>query len=115
MGPRKLSLVEYEQLIENAYRSFSESATKISLEQAQAIVFSALEYAASLGFSPHRDFEQARPHLGQWSGETRIQCGRNGKPFYINGPYDNPQKIINTLKSSVGEGNFDYLLGMGGE
>ena len=115
MGPRQLSLVEYEQLIENAYGSFSNPATKISLEQAQAIVFSAFEYAASLGFSPHRDFEQARTHLGQWRDETRIQCGRNGKPFYISGPYDNPQKIINTLKTSVGEGNFDYLLGMSRE
>ncbi len=75
-------------------------------------MFSALEYAASLGFSPHRDFEQARPHLGQWSGQIRIQCGRNGKPFYISGPYDNSRRIIDTLTHSVGEGNFDYLLNL---
>lgn len=111
-GPRKLNQVEYKQFIEYAYQSFSDPAEKITLEQAQAIVFSALEYAESLGFSPHRDFFQARPHLGQWSGQIRIQCGRDGKPFYMSGPYDNSRRIIDTLTHSVGEGNFDYLLNL---
>lgn len=71
-----------------------------------------MEYAVQLGFSPHSDFEKTRSHLGEWSGEPKIHCGRNGKPFYVSGPYDNPMKILKTLREKVGEGNFDYLMGM---
>lgn len=109
LGPRKVDKLEYEQLIESAYRGFPEGTQKITLEQAQAIVFSAVDYAAKLGFNPHRDFENSRAHLGEWNGETKIKCGRNGKPFYISGPYDNPRRILDTLNKSVGEGNFEYL------
>lgn len=113
LGPQKLDRVEYKQLMEAAYRGFSEGTVEITLEQAQALVFSAVDYAAQLGLSPHPDFEKSRSHLGEWSGEPKIQCGRNGKPFYISGPYDNPVKIIKTLREKVGEGNFDYITDAG--
>lgn len=113
LGPRKLDEMDYKKLINAAYRGFPEGTREITLEQAQALVFSAVDYAAQLGLSPHPDFEKLRSHLGEWSGEPKIQCGRNGKPFYMSGPYDNPNKIIKTLRKNVGEGNFDYLMGMG--
>ncbi|MFN6452927.1 MAG: hypothetical protein RM022_012060 [Nostoc sp. EfeVER01] len=69
------------------------------------------EYAESLGFQPHKDFEKSRSHIGEWDGRIRIECGRDGKPFYVNGPHDNPKKIMETLKKSRGEGNFDFLIG----
>jgi hypothetical protein len=112
MGPRQIDPGEYRVLMDMAYTGFDD-VRQISLEQAQAIVFSAVEYAAKLGFSPHPDFEQTKPHLGQWSGELKIECGRDGKPFYTSGPYDNPLKVIKTLRESVGEGNFDYVTEMG--
>lgn len=109
MAPRQLNLVEYKQTLDYAYQGFPEGRQKITLEQAQALVYSAVEYAEKLGFQPHRDFEKSREHLGKWSGEMKIQCGRNGRPFYISGPYDNPATIINILKRTVGEGNFDHM------
>jgi hypothetical protein len=112
MGPRQIDPGEYSVFKDMVYRGFDD-VRQISLEQAQAIVFSAVEYAAKLGFSPHPDFEETKPHLGQWSGEPRIECGRDGKPFYMSGPYDNPLKVIKTLRESVGEGNFDYVTAMG--
>ena len=39
--------------------------------------------------------------------------GYRSKPFYINGPYDNPLKILKTLRKTVGEGNFEYVIGDG--
>jgi hypothetical protein len=113
IGPRKLDQTEYKQLMDAIYRGFPDGTQNITLEQAQALVFSAVDYAAQLGFSPHPDFEQSRPHLGEWSGEPKIECGRNGKPFYMSGPYDNPLKILKTLREKVGEGNFDYLTEVG--
>ncbi|MEQ8998635.1 MAG: DNA-binding response regulator [Coleofasciculus sp. B1-GNL1-01] len=109
MGPRQLNSVEYKQMLDYAYQGFPEGPQKITLEQAQALVYSAVDYADQLGFKPHQDFQQSRFHLGKWSGQPKIQMGRNGKPFYISGPYDNPETIINILRKNVGEGNFDYM------
>ena len=39
-----------------------------------------------------------------------IELGRQGKPFYVSGPYDNSDKIVASLRETVGEGNFDYLM-----
>jgi hypothetical protein len=110
--PRKVERVEYNQLIEQIYEGFPEGIIEITLPQAQGIVYSAVEYAEQLGFTPHRDFEKSRVHLGEWNGEHRIQCGKDGKPFYMSGPYDNPEKVIRTLVNSVGEGNFNYMIGI---
>ncbi len=45
-----------------------------------------------------------------------VLFGKDGKPFYVSGPYDDERKIsfvINTLTRTCGEGNFDYLVGFG--
>jgi hypothetical protein len=113
MPPRKMNLGEYKEFSTHIYSNFFEGTEKISLELAQAIVFGGVEYAAKLRFQPHRDFEKARAHLGEWNGEPKLTFGKDGKPFYMSGPYDNPQKIIKTLLNSVGEGNFHYMVGIG--
>ena len=52
-----------------------------------------------------------RPILGSNTRRTH-EFGKNGKPYYFSGPYDNPEKIIAKLRESVGEGNFKYTIGM---
>lgn len=42
----------------------------------------------------------------------RDQFGRDGKPFYVAGPHDNPDRVIRTLEQSVGEDNFHFLAGV---
>jgi hypothetical protein len=112
-GLRKVNLSEYKTFTGYAYEPFTTGTTEIDLQLAQAIVFGGLEYAARLGFEPHQDFAAARSHLGEWSGEPKLTFGKDGKPFYVNGPYDNSAKILKTLRESVGEGNFEFLLGKG--
>ncbi|NJP11245.1 MAG: DNA-binding response regulator [Leptolyngbyaceae cyanobacterium RU_5_1] len=114
-GPRRMDPILYKDFVDYNYRPFPTGTEEISLELAQAIVFGAVDYAAKLGFQPHRDFEPARSHLGQWSGQPTLTFGRNGKPYYFSGPYDDPNKILKTLRQSVGEGNFHYVVGSGGE
>ncbi len=111
-GPRKYNRSEYEQLISMYYEPFPGGSHEISLTEAQAIVFGAVEYAEKLGFKPHHDFEKAREHLGEWNGELKLEFGKDGKPFYQSGPYDNSSSILHTLNKSVGEGNYNYLTGM---
>jgi hypothetical protein len=31
-----------------------------------------------------------------WTGPSDITFGRDGKPFYMQGPYDNPMAVIQT-------------------
>ncbi|HIK06866.1 MAG TPA: DNA-binding response regulator [Trichormus sp. M33_DOE_039] len=109
--PRTLDKREFQEFAELLFQPFPEKPQEVSLEVAQGMIFSAYEYAQSLGFQPHKDFEKSRSHLGNWDGSIRIECGRDGKPCYVSGPYDSPQKIMETLKQSRGEGNFDFLIG----
>ena len=111
LGPRKLNRTKYEAMVEKTYSKFQQNYQEITLEQAQAIIFGAVEYAQKLGLKPHRDWSKAKEHLGQPSENLLpIEFGRKGKPFYVSGPYDNSDKIITSLRETVGEGNFDYLM-----
>ncbi|ASC71358.1 uncharacterized protein XM38_023100 [Halomicronema hongdechloris C2206] len=111
MGPQRLNQTQYTAMVEKAYDNFHQSSRVISLAQAQAVVLGAVDYAARLGLAPHPGFEQARSHLGVPEQPLpALSFGRDGKPYYISGPYDDPQHVIACLTQSVGEGNFDYLV-----
>jgi hypothetical protein len=75
---------------------------------AQDLILGAVDYAATLGFDPHRDFYSAKPHLGAWQPPSRIQFGLHGRPYFQQGPYDNPTRIMRTLDRSVGPGNYGF-------
>jgi hypothetical protein len=79
------------------------------------IVSTGLAYAASLGFSPDPVFAQARYLLEDASPDadpTPVRTGgKDGKPFFINGPNDDVKQVLAQLRRAVGEGNFHYLLG----
>jgi hypothetical protein len=42
-----------------------------------------------------------------------VGCGscarRDGIPFYVSGPFDNPTRVMRTLTSSVGDGNVQFI------
>jgi hypothetical protein len=79
-------------------------------ELARHLVYGAVEYARSLGFEPAPGFKKTTGHLGPWAGPSAIGFGRDGKPFFIQGPHDNPARIINTLERSAGRDNFQFLI-----
>ena len=110
IGPRKFNSTKHSAFIEKMYGPF-EGQFEITLLEAQAIVFGAVEYAKKLGLNPHSDWQQGKEHLGQPPENLpSIELGRSGKPFFICGPHDNPNRIIAKLKETVGEGNFDYVV-----
>ncbi|MBE9044910.1 DNA-binding response regulator [Pleurocapsales cyanobacterium LEGE 10410] len=113
MGEKKLNDIKYQQFLNMVYRGFPDGYQEITLEQAQAIVYGAIDYANNLGFKPHRDFQKTKNHLGTWSGQPKLTFGRQGKPCFVQGPYDNGTQIMQTLRQNVGEGNFNYLMGLG--
>jgi hypothetical protein len=90
---------------------------KCSVELAHEVIYGALEYAERLGFQPHPDFkaQAADLMLDPPDAHRRVDqvvFGKNGKPFFVAGPYDDERKtmaILKTLNDSVGEGNFEFL------
>lgn len=79
--------------------------------EAQAVVFHALDYAASLGFNAHPDFEPSlfapRPEALR---ETPL--AHPTRPFYASGPEDDVYAILAQLDVAVGSGNYDSLEGV---
>jgi hypothetical protein len=112
-GPRSMNKVSYQEMVNSTSHRFGEDFIEITLEQTQSIVFGAVDYATKLGIEPHKDFAPSQPYLGiRPAALLLIEFGKDGKPFYVNGPYDNPDKILAKLNQSVGEGNYDYMLGL---
>lgn len=87
-------------------------------ELAAKMLQEAKAYAAKLGFSPEADAVKALPIFDDVNPDEctlTIPLGRNGKPFYVAGPRDNPQKVIAQLTHAVGPGGFDYVVPVPGD
>jgi len=80
------------------------------------LVEGGVAYARDLGFPPHADYALASQIFGDVDAEecsTRFEYGREGKPFYVSGPHDTPERIdaiLHQLNRRLGEGNFDFLV-----
>lgn len=86
--------------------------TAITPELAHELIYGGVEYAARYGFRPDPDFALAQLVLDPPETHPRtgtVTFGKDGKPFYVSGPRDNVNAIINRLSRMAGPGNFDYL------
>jgi hypothetical protein len=89
----------------------TQEMTPCNLDLAAKVIEEAKNYAAELGFKPHRDSKDALKLL---AGANPQNCpeqvplgGVNGKPFYFAGPYDDSERILRILDRTVGPGNYD--------
>jgi hypothetical protein len=73
-------------------------------------VWGAVVYARGLGFEPHRDLLPTAGHLGELAGPSAIGFGCGGKPEYVHGPYDDADRILQTLDANVGRDNFHFTV-----
>lgn len=110
MGPQVMHERGLHRFTRNYFTAYLAPPLPAPLELAQHLVYGAVDYARGLGFEPHPDFEAAKAHLGEWSGPSTIGFGRNGKPFYLSGPHDNPTAVMRTLDRTVGRGNYDFMV-----
>ncbi|MBS2531612.1 hypothetical protein KGQ20_02375 [Catenulispora sp. NF23] len=94
----------------HAYFSAFEGYVPVPAEVARALVFGAADYARGLGFEAEADFDAAAAVLGEPVGPCPIGFGKDGKPFYVNGPYDDPEAIVRTLRRAVGDDGFHYAV-----
>ncbi len=106
IGPERMHRRELSGFVRMYFMAFPAPALNAPIELAQHLVLGSVAYAASLGFSPHSDFERTREHLGDLSEPCAITFGREGRPLYVAGPHDDPLAILETLRGSVGDSGF---------
>ncbi len=110
LGPDRMHRGELPSFARSFFGAWGTNGVPAPIELARELVFGAVEYARALGFAPHPDFERARGQLGAWEGPGAIRFGRDGKPFFAQGPYDDPAAVLHTLEESVGSGNFNFTV-----
>jgi hypothetical protein len=100
------------ELVDGVYRD--EDPIECLPDMAHQIIYGAIAFARRFGFHPHRDFDLSQYVLeesGSLEEAPQIEFGRDGKPFYVSGPDDNVPRILRQLKSTAGQGHFDYMCG----
>jgi hypothetical protein len=110
LGPEITDDPGLRAFIRRFFDGYEGEPLEAPIELAREVVFGSVEYARKLGFEPHPDFAAAAGHLGSWTGPGAITFGKDGRPLYISGPYDDPRPVIRTLERTVGQGNFDFLV-----
>lgn len=106
---------EYAAELRNDMLS-SQAMVPADLNLAAKIIREAVAYARELGFRPNRDIRDARLVLGDADPEAcdeDIPLGKEGKPFFVAGPYDDVDRIMDKLMRKLGPDGFGYLIGMG--
>jgi hypothetical protein len=114
-GPLVITPESLDDLLARFYQSHPDGYLAIPENLAVELVWGALDYAGSLGFTPApgSDWRDTRGHLGERPASSPIRFGRDGKPFYVNGPYDDADQVLRTLSHTVGDEGFDTLLRLG--
>lgn len=69
---------------------------KIEPAAARKLVEGGVDYAASFGLEPHPDYTKAKRIFGDIDAsqcEEEFEYGKDGRPLFISGPYDSPEKV----------------------
>lgn len=101
IGPRILNDQQHAQFTRTFFAGYRQPPVAAPIELAQHLVLGAARYARSLGFEPAAGFDAVRGHLGEWSGARAVTFGRQGRPEYIQGPYDDAAQVQGTLRGSA--------------
>jgi hypothetical protein len=112
LGPLVIAPDSLDDLLAQFYESYTNGYLEIPTDLALELVWGALAYAGGLGFSPGNDsdWRDTRGHLEPRPAARGIRFGRDGKPFYVNGPYDNADHVLRTLRHAVGDDGFDTVM-----
>lgn len=109
-GPRVMDARALPAFTRRFFSAYQDPPLQAPAELARHLVFGAVDYARGLGFEPAPGFGRTAGHLGPWAGPSAISFGRDGKPFYIQGPHDNAARIMRTLGHSTGRDNYHFLV-----
>ena len=107
------SQFDYEDILSQMYASHG-GKMPIDYTLAHNIVYGGIAYAEDLGFKPEKDWATSQFILEEDTEDIElidIEFGKDGKPLFMSGPHDNVGKIKSRLDASVGEGNYNVIIG----
>lgn len=110
LGPHRVERRELPAFVDRFFGPFAGEPVEAPTDLARHLVWGAVAYAGDLGFEPHPDFHAAADHLGALEEPSAISFGRDGKPFYVEGPEDDTDRILATLERRLGYDNFHFLV-----
>lgn len=111
---KKCSHSEYVFLKENL--STASQLVTIVPSYAKKLIEGAVTYAKELGFNPHPDFQyyfESLKDIDSSECNDTFSFGKDGKPFYIQGPNDSTNKvarILTKLGEKLGTEGFNYMV-----
>ena len=115
----QLSENDYEHIKEKMSASGDRNFEKLHQSCTKKLLDGLVDYAKELGFAPHPDYKNANEIFGSIDASVcpvKYTYGKDGKPFYMNGPYESLaeiQRIINTLTEKCGVGGFETMITLG--
>ena len=105
---------EFLPFLENHYALVGLDYKDYDPNYVQNVIWGGYKYGQSLGFgaTKYSDFDVNQYILDPLDQikPVKIPFGKDGKPFYLSGPNDSPQKVIAKLTQKVGAGNFEVLI-----
>jgi hypothetical protein len=111
LPPRRMRERKVSDFLDRFFDGFEAPPVPAPIDLARQLVWGAVEYARGLGFEPHPDLRPAAGHLGHLDEPCAIGFGQDGKPFYVQGPYDDADRILRTLDRTAGRDNYHFLAG----
>lgn len=110
IGPRRMAHAEVSAFRDECFGGYDEDPLPAPVELVQHLVWGSVDYARGLGLEPHADYSRAAGLLQRPSEPCSITFGRDGRPCYIAGPYDDARRVLRTLERSVGASRFGFLV-----
>jgi hypothetical protein len=106
IGPELMGKRQLASFARAYFMAFPGPGLRAPVELVQHLVHGAVAFAEGLGFAPHPDFAAARGHLGELNEPCAFTFGRQGRPLYVPGPYDDPFAVMRALEETVGSDGF---------
>ncbi|NJK87916.1 MAG: hypothetical protein HC906_20090 [Bacteroidales bacterium] len=106
-----MSAIEFSEFLNNLNQN--QAMVKCEPNFAHNLIFGAIDFASESGFSPNKGFKITEYLLNTDlidDGIDTIEFGRNGKPLFVAGPFDDVNRIIGILERNLGTGNYDYIM-----
>ncbi len=102
----------------DVYGRIADQARLVPLkpECARKLVEGAVAYAMEFGLTPHRDYHTAKLIFGDVDPTActeQYRYGKDGKPFFVAGPYDGPAKcrqILLALENRLGPDGYHFVM-----
>ena len=101
----------YDELLPGAV--VESAPLQITPALAHEIIYGSIAYAGQFGFRAHRDYRDSRYLLdpeGAHPVSGMVEFGREGKPLFVQGPYDKAEAILRQLERTAGPGNYHYVV-----